>query len=96
MAKTDILVVRFLKAVTVMLAAVLMAKEIYNYRVTKPTSVDKTTTNMKFSLAPEMLICPQPAFDLISLNKLNYSGTISQLNVFLLLELNRKTLFRSI
>ena len=73
MAGTDILV-NLLKAVTVILAAILMANEIYNYLVIQPTSVDKTTTRMKFSLAPEILFCPQPAFDLQNLNKLNYGG----------------------
>ena len=64
----------FLQSIVAVFAITLMIQEMYNYHVTKPTSVDKTTTDMKFGFAPEILFCPQPAFQLKHLNDVGYKG----------------------
>ena len=64
----------------VILALVLILLELHTFLVKKPTSTEQTTTDLDFKIAPEILFCLQPAFQLDALNKLGYNGIASPHN----------------
>ena len=64
----------------VILALVLILLELHTFLVKKPTSTQQTTTDLDFKIAPEILFCLQPAFQLDALNKLGYNGIASPHN----------------
>ena len=46
----------------------------------KPTSIEQTTTGLNFRLAPQVMFCLQPAFNMETLHHLGFNG-ISQKNL---------------
>ena len=40
----------------------------------KPTSIEQTTTGLNFRLAPQVLFCLQPAFNMETLHHLGFNG----------------------
>ena len=40
----------------------------------KPTSTEQTTTGLSFRLAPQVIFCLQPAFNLETLHQLGFTG----------------------
>ena len=41
----------------------------------RPTNFEESSTKMDFSFVPNMVFCPEPAFDLEIMQNLGYTGT---------------------
>lgn len=59
------------------MAIYLIIKEVQNYTIVKPTSIEKAAKTMSQEFIPEMLFCPKPGFRLDIVNKLGYEGKLS-------------------
>ena len=55
------------------LAFVLIFLEFRTF-ISKPTSIEQTTTGLNIRLAPQAIFCLQPAFDMETLHALGFSG----------------------
>ena len=63
---------RILKICFLILTLYLLFEEIKDFLITKPTLTFVSQTNIKPETFPDILICPEEAFDLDSLHKLGY------------------------
>ena len=51
----------------------LIVKEFYLF-FQKPTNFEESSTEMDFLFVPNMVFCPEPAFDLESMKSLGFTG----------------------
>ena len=63
---------RLVKICFIVLTCDLLYEEIHVWLVRKPTLTSVTTSNIRPETFPDILLCPEQAFDLHSLNKIGY------------------------
>lgn len=63
---------RILKITFIILTSFLLIDDMYVFLVSKPTLTSVTQTNIQTNNFPDILICPDQAFDLHSLHKIGY------------------------
>ena len=76
------LIITVLKCLSFVTAVYLIYKEIYNYTIVKPTSIEKTTKTMSQEFIPQMLFCPKPGISLDVVNELGYAGNQFLTDIF--------------